>query len=113
MTVRPGKSPGNRCGFEAPPPPEAVPSCSQAGVLGVLGGVIGSLQATETIKYVLGLGELLTDALLTYDALTMKFRKVQFNRNPQCPLCGENPKITDLRDEDQAVCDLEGSKCRN
>ena len=113
MTVLPGESTCYRCVFEGPPPPDAVPSCSQAGVLGVLAGVIGSLQATEAMKYVLGLGELLTDALLTYDALTMEFRKVQFSRNPQCPLCGENPEITSLRDEDQAICDLKDSECRN
>jgi len=113
ITVLPGESTCYRCIFEGPPPPDAVPSCSQAGVLGVLAGVIGSLQATETIKYLLGLGDLLTDALLTYDALAMKFRKVDFNRNPACPLCGENPVITELRDEEQAVCDLKGGKCQN
>jgi len=108
MTVLPGESTCYRCIFEGPPPPDAVPSCSQAGVLGVLAGVIGSLQATEAIKYLLGLGDLLTDALLTYDALTMQFRKVQFDRNPACPLCGENPEIAGLMDEEQAVCALKG-----
>jgi len=95
-----------RCIFGAPPPADAVPSCSQAGVLGVLAGVIGSLQATEAIKYLLGIGDLLTNTLLTYNALTMEFRKVQLNRNPDCPLCGEAPQITELRDEEQAVCDV-------
>ncbi len=111
ITVLPGESTCYRCIFDAPPPPDAVPSCSQAGVLGVLAGVIGSLQATETIKYLLGLGDLLTDALLTYDALTMEFRRVEFNRNPQCPLCGENPKITALKDEQHPVCDLKRCEC--
>ena len=106
ITVLPGETTCYRCIFEGPPPPDAVPSCSQAGVLGVLAGVIGSLQATEAIKYLLSLGDLLTDAMLTYDALKMKFRKIEFSRNPTCPLCGEKPEITTLRDEDQAFCDL-------
>ena len=106
ITILPGKSTCYRCIFDSPPPVGAVPSCSQAGVLGVLAGVIGSLQATEAVKYFLGLEPLLTDALLTYDAIKMDFRKVTLKRNPECPLCGENPTITELKDEQQAVCDL-------
>ncbi len=108
MTVLPGETTCYRCIFEGPPPLGAVPSCSQAGVLGVLAGVIGSLQATEAMKFLLGLGGLLTDALLTYDALKAEFRKVSLKRNPNCPLCGENPEITELKDAEQAVCDLKG-----
>ena len=74
--------------------------------MGVLAGVIGSLQATEAIKYLLGLGELVTDALLTYNALSMEFRRVSLKRNPDCCLCGANPTVTELIDEEQAVCDL-------
>ena len=111
ITVLPGQTACYRCIFAAPPPPGAVPSCSQAGVLGVLGGVIGALQATEAIKYLLTLGDLLTDAMLTYNALTMAFRKIELRRNPQCPLCGEDPEILELRDEEQAVCDLKGCQC--
>jgi len=111
ITVLPGKTTCYRCIFSAPPPANAVPSCSQAGVLGVLAGVIGSLQATEAIKYLLGIGELLTGKLLTYNALTMNFRKVGLNRNPNCPLCGTNPSITELKDEKQIVCDLKNCKC--
>jgi len=74
-----------------------------------LAGVIGSLQATEAIKYLLGLGRLLTDTLLTYDALEMEFRAVKLNRNPNCPLCGEDPQITELKDEEPPVCDLKNS----
>jgi len=109
ITVLPGETTCYRCIFNAPPPAGAVPSCSQAGVLGVLAGVIGSLQATEAIKYLLGLGRLLTDTLLTYDALEMEFRAVKLNRNPNCPLCGEDPQITELKDEELPVCDLKNS----
>lgn len=94
MTVVPGASACYRCLFESPPPPGSVPRCSQAGVLGVVPGVLGTLQATEALKHILGLGGLLTDALLTYDALTMTFRKIEFSRNPRCPLCGQAPRIT-------------------
>ena len=88
ITVLPGKTACYRCVFNAPPPAGAVPSCSQAGVLAVLPGVIGTLQATEAIKYLLGLGKLLTNTLLRYDALEMEFRAVKLNRNPNCSLCG-------------------------
>jgi molybdopterin/thiamine biosynthesis adenylyltransferase len=77
-----------------------MPASSQVGVLGVVPAVIGSLQATEAIKFLLGVGELLTGALLTYSALTMDFRRLNLNRNPKCPLCGDNPRITELRDEE-------------
>lgn len=111
LTVLPGQSTCYRCIFDAPPPADAVPSCSQAGVLGVLAGVIGSLQATEAIKYLLGIGDILSDTLLTYNALTMNFRKIRLNRNPDCRLCGDNPKITELKDEKRIVCDLKNCKC--
>ncbi|MCK4960697.1 MAG: ThiF family adenylyltransferase, partial [Planctomycetes bacterium] len=106
ITIVPDESTCYRCIFDSPPPANAAPSCSQAGVLGVLAGVVGSLQATEAIKYILGLGELLTDKLLTYNALTMEFRKVSLKKNPKCPICGDNPRITKLIDEEQAGCDL-------
>ncbi len=109
ITVLPGETTCYRCIFNAPPPAGVVPSCSQAGVLGVLAGVIGSLQGTEAIKYLLGVGRLLTDTLLTYDALEMEFRAVKLNRNPNCPLCGEDPQITELKDEVAPVCDLKNT----
>ena len=76
-------------------------------MLGVLAGVIGSLQATEAIKYLLGIGDLLTNTLLTYNALSMEFRRVTLKKNPDCPICGQKPSITELKDEEQAVCDIE------
>ncbi len=106
MTILPGESACYRCVFNSPPPSNAVPSCSQAGVLGVLAGVIGSLQATETIKYLLQKGDLLTDCLLTYNALKMQFRRVILKRSSGCPLCGENPTVTELKEEEQEVCEL-------
>jgi molybdopterin/thiamine biosynthesis adenylyltransferase len=105
MTYVPGRGPCYRCVFQTPPPSDAVPSCKQAGVLGVLGGIIGTLQATEAIKYILGLGNLLTGCLLTYDALTMDFRKVKLSRNKKCAVCGEKPTITRLIDYEQPKCE--------
>jgi len=109
ITVLPGESTCYRCIFRSPPPAGAVPSCSEAGVLGSVAAVIGSLQATEAMKYLLGVGNLLTNSLLTYDALEMEFYKVTLNRNPDCPLCGENPQITELKNEEQVVCDLKNN----
>jgi molybdopterin/thiamine biosynthesis adenylyltransferase len=108
ITVLPGESTCYRCVFPKPPPRDAIPTCSQAGVIGVLPGVLGTLQATEAVKFLLGKGELLTGRLLTYDALEMRFREVPLKRNPRCPICGEAPSITELRDEVEAfnVCDL-------
>jgi molybdopterin/thiamine biosynthesis adenylyltransferase len=100
------KGPCYRCVFRNPPPPDAVPTCRQAGVLGVMGGVIGTLQATEALKYLLGMDGLLNGCLLTYNAITMEFRKVKIAHNPGCQVCGEKPTITTLIDYEQAVCDL-------
>lgn len=101
ITVLPGETTCYRCIFNTPPSADAVPPSSQAGLLGVLPGVIGTLQATEAIKYLLGIGNLLTETLLTYDLLKMEFRKVHFSRNPDCPLCGRGPTITELKDESE------------
>ena len=111
ITVLPGETTCYRCIFHSPPPAGVVPSCSEAGVLGVLAGVIGLLQATEAIKFLLGIGAPLTNTLLVYNALEMGFYKVKLNRNPNCPLCGENPQITELKDEEQVICDLKDCKC--
>ena len=90
-----------RCLFPEPPPPESVPNCAQAGVLGVLPGIVGLIQAIEAIKLVLGIGELLIGRLLHFDALKMKFREFNVRRDPQCPVCGENPTITSPIDYEQ------------
>lgn len=103
-TIMPGDGPCYRCLFEDPPPPGLVPSCQEAGVLGVLPGVIGGLQATEVLKLILGKGDLLKGELLIYNALKTTFRKVKIPKNPACPVCGENPTITELIDYDQDYC---------
>ena len=92
-----------RCLFPAPPPPGEVPSCAEAGVLGMLPGLIGSIQATETAKLILGIGRSLASRLLIIDALEMEFRTVKIRHNPECPLCGDNPTIHELIDYD-AFC---------
>ena len=92
-----------RCLYPEPPPPGSVPSCQEAGVLGVLPGIIGVIQATETVKLILGIGETLCGYLLTFDALEMEFRKLKLRQNSACPVCGDNPTITSLVDYDQ-VC---------
>ncbi len=87
-----------RCLFPSPPPPGSVPSCAEGGVLGVLPGIIGCIQAIETIKLILGLGDSLAGRLLLFDALAMEFREVKLRRDPECPVCGDNPTITELID---------------
>ncbi len=87
-----------RCLFPSPPPPGMVPNCAEAGVLGALTGLVGSIQATEALKHFLGIGESLSSRLLLIDALSMSFREVRLKRNPNCPLCGENPTVTELID---------------
>ena len=87
-----------RCLFPEPPPPGMVPNCAEAGVLGALTGTVGSIQATEVVKLILGIGDTLTGRLLLIDALGMEFRVVRTRRNPSCPLCGENPTVTGLID---------------
>jgi len=106
MTILPGQSACYRCIFPAAPPRGSVPSCSQAGVLGVVAGILGTLQATEALKFITKTGTLLANSLLTFDVKTMLFRKVDVRRNASCPICGDQPAITTLMDGEQAVCDL-------
>ncbi len=93
--------PGNgcyRCLFPEPPPAGEVPSCAEAGVLGMLPGLVGSIQATETVKLIMGIGESLSGRLLLIDGLDMDFRTVKVRRNKECPLCGDTPTVTELID---------------
>ena len=99
MTVfKPHEGPCYRCLFPQPPPPELAPSCAEGGVLGVLPGIVGSLQASEALKLALGIGEPLVGRLLLFDALTTEFNEVLIRRDPKCPVCGEHPTITEYVD---------------
>jgi sulfur-carrier protein adenylyltransferase/sulfurtransferase len=98
-----------RCLYPEPPPPGLVPSCAEGGVLGVLPGIVGSLQAVETIKLILGSGDPLIGRLLLFDALGMKFRELKLKKNPDCPLCGTNRTITKLIDYEE-FCGIRGEE---
>lgn len=99
------KGPCYRCLFPEPPAPGLVPSCAEGGVLGVLPGIIGSLQANETIKLILGIGEPLIGRLMVFDALSVRFRDLKLRKSPDCPICSERPTVTELIDYD-AFCGL-------
>ena len=90
-----------RCLYLDPPPPREVPSCAEAGVLGVLPGIVGSIQAIEAIKLLVGFGEPLVGRLLMIDTTDMTFRTLKVNRNPDCPVCGDHPTVTELIDYNQ------------
>ncbi len=90
-----------RCLYPEPPPPGLVPSCAEAGVLGILPGLIGTIQATETVKIILGMGQTLAGRFLIYDAMKMRFRELTLRKDPECPVCGTNPTVTALIDYDQ------------
>jgi adenylyltransferase/sulfurtransferase len=107
MTIIPGRTACYRCSFRSPPPPDAVPSCAQAGVLGAVAGMLGTIQAAEALKYITGAGGLLTNTLLTFDARSMTFRKIKLNKQESCPLCGPRPEIIELADAEQSVCGLQ------
>ena len=101
--------PGNacyRCVYESPPPLGAVPTCSEAGVFGAIAGILGTIQAAETIKFLTGVGDVLVNKLLFFDALPMEFRTVNILRNPDCPVCGENPTITEIKEYEQPPCEI-------
>jgi molybdopterin/thiamine biosynthesis adenylyltransferase len=97
-TFKPGAGPCYRCLYPEPPPAHMAPSCSEAGVLGVLPGIIGTIQATEAVKLILGVGEPLVGRLLMYESLQMKFRTLKLRRDPECPVCGDHPTIKEYID---------------
>ncbi len=102
LSIFPREGPCYRCFFEAPPPAGTVPSCQEAGILGVVTGVVGTLQATEVVKAILGIGNPLRGRLLTWNALEMSFVTINVPRNRGCPVCGDRPTITDLVDSEQS-----------
>jgi len=112
FTHTPGKA-CYRCLFKEPPPKKAVPTCSQAGILGAVAGMLGTIQAAEALKFLVGIGDLLENRLLTFDALKMEYRTVNMKKNDNCPICGKAPTITKLIDYEQAACDLPSSKRKN
>lgn len=101
----PRQGPCYRCLFPQPPPAGMVPTCQEAGVLGILPGIVGLMQANEAVKQLLGIGRTLAGRLLLFDALDMSFRTMTVRRDPQCPVCGDNPEITELIDYEE-FCDV-------
>ena len=95
-----------RCVFLEPPSAGIVPSCKEAGIMGSVVGTLGTIQATETLKFILNTGELLTNHLLVINALNMEIHKTKIRKNPNCPVCGNNPTITELKDYEQQICEI-------
>ena len=100
-----------RCIFNEPPPKGSVASCSEAGVLGAIAGMLGTIQAAEALKFILGAGKLLENRLLVFNALDMNFRTVNFKKNPDCPVCSENATIREPVDYEQPACEIKNCKC--
>lgn len=109
ITILPRKSACYRCLFPEPPPPGLVPSCQEAGILGAVAGVIGTIQANEVLKYILGAGELLAGKLLVFNALDSSFRQVKVPKDPKCPACSDKPTITKLIDYEE-FCQLRAKR---
>ncbi len=110
MTILPYESACYRCLYEEAPPPGLIPSCQEAGVMGVVPGVIGIIQATEVLKWIIGKGKLLSNKLLIYNALDTEFSELNVVRNPKCPVCGDQPSIRELKEENyhtNQVCERE------
>lgn len=109
MSISGGETACYRCVFEEPPPPGTVPTCAEAGVLGAVAGVVGTLQATEVLKIITGVGTPLFNRLLQFDAEELRFHEVKAQRNPKCPVCGDQPTITELIEYTYA-CETQGPK---
>lgn len=109
MTILPGVSACYRCLFPEPPPAGLMPSCQEAGIMGAVAGIIGTIQANEVLKYVLGIGDLLSGKLLVFSALDSSFRRVKVPKDPKCPVCGDHPTITELIDYEE-FCSLRQKK---
>ncbi|MBM3241445.1 molybdopterin-synthase adenylyltransferase MoeB [Candidatus Poribacteria bacterium] len=109
FTIVPHQTPCYRCFFESPPPPGFVPSCQEAGILGAVAGIIGTLQANEVLKLIMGIGNPLLGRILIFDALNTEFREVKIPKNPECPVCGEKPTITELIDYEE-FCNMKRDK---
>ncbi|HNP60249.1 MAG TPA: molybdopterin-synthase adenylyltransferase MoeB [Nitrospirales bacterium] len=109
FTIIPNQSACYRCVFKNPPPAGVVPTCQEAGIIGVVAGLIGTIQATEAIKLILNIGTPLTNRILDFDARTTAFREIRVKRNPSCALCGPNPSLTELIDYEQEACQLQPS----
>jgi molybdopterin-synthase adenylyltransferase len=110
LTVDFPNSPCYRCIFTEPPNDDNIPNCSEAGILGPVAGIISSIQALEAIKSITGIGELLTGHILTFNSINMKSRKIAFKKNKKCPICGENPSITECKAYGIPVCDIKKSE---
>ncbi len=108
MNVKPYQSACYACVFDRPPPKNSVPTCSNAGILGAVAGMLGTIQATEILKMILNIGEPLFNSLLSFDSKTMFFRKIILKKNPQCRVCGTNP-IKSLSDYEEIACDIKKS----
>ena len=106
FSILPGQSACYRCIFNQPPPSGLVPSCQEAGIIGVVAGIIGTIQATEVLKLILGIGDPLTDRILDFDARKTAFREIRTKRNPKCALCGTHPTITALVEYEQDTCQI-------
>lgn len=109
MSIKGGETACYRCVYQEPPPPGTVPSCAEAGILGAVAGVLGTLQATEVLKIVTGVGEPMYNRLLQFDAEELRFHEVNARRNPKCPVCGENPTITELIEYDH-TCEIQAPR---
>ena len=109
MTINPHKSACYACVFNAPQPSGVVPTCSSAGILGAVAGMLGTIQAAEALKFVTGVGTPLYNALLSFEAKSMTFRNVKLSKNPKCRVCGSEG-ITRLSDYEQAVCEVKNDK---